>query len=729
MSSIPMIHPSSSLSTFASHTPKRSIFSDPTVDRNAASFEQDLLNDQDNDDEHVPTLHLNPSPISKDTTAQKWTASNRTIASAFRPNTNEIAVFVAGKKAAEEFPIKQHVSAKDSTVFLCRSAIPESRIPFTTQMFGVFIQTTALDPYKSPELYRLHYDQYYEGIHGHLLHLCNLSKGDMDTDVASGSNQEIELMETFASIWQLADSMFFTADEKMPIAFMLVDWLANHVAGIDVQVGETLLGATRRLSHPDFWPYIIRCVLRGMKMSIVFMLEQTVNDEENEDDADAMDGFLRIVRGMPSKETTGADSKSQERHRKWVEQCLLFMKSPKLTRLGAEAKTALKIMTGDEEAILNATDLWEEAFTAITLYTDPNCARDALGPILRICVSYYLEGRDISELEKIKIAIFEQDAITTVRHCGRFHPWLVAHLADVLQQYGYLNMSDIRLQDIATTGWDSDIRDFFIMSYAQSLMSDSTLWEVIAGYLLNSGHSGRAMLSEWLCHVPLESSEKAQKVLKFCIDNGLTDSLRSINRVMGVEEEKRGHYGLALQHFITSKDPDQVARVVDSLMLRYLASGNLDLEDSLDAIQGLTTQNVHIEFLRNYVKFHFEYKDGNIKEAGETLVSLLKTGMAPMKYWAVLMFDALPLLENKNGLVFDANDTYVMMRCLEDLVGSQHKSEYLQLLPTKASSRETSVEEKEHQLDTVRMSLVRNLSRSFVHISDTDTDTDTLMAL
>lgn len=87
---------------------------------------------------------------------------------------------------------------------------------------------------------------------------------------------------------------------------------------------------------------------------------------------------------------------------------------------------------------------------------------------------------------------------------------------------------------------------------------------------------------------------------------------------MGVEEEKRGHYGLALQHFMTSKDPDQVARVVDNLMLRYLASGNLDLEDSLDAIQGLTTQNVHIEFLRNYVKFHFDYKVKYLKHELDT---------------------------------------------------------------------------------------------------------------
>lgn len=57
-------------------------------------------------------------------------------------------------------------------------------------------------------------------------------------------------------------------------------------------------------------------------------------------------------------------------------------------------------------------------------------------------------------------------------------------------------MSDLQLQDVGAIGWDLDIRDFFIVSYAQSLMSDPHLWEAIAGYLLNSGHVGKAMLSE-----------------------------------------------------------------------------------------------------------------------------------------------------------------------------------------------------------------------------------------
>jgi hypothetical protein len=57
-------------------------------------------------------------------------------------------------------------------------------------------------------------------------------------------------------------------------------------------------------------------------------------------------------------------------------------------------------------------------------------------------------------------------------------------------------MTDMQLQDTVTLGWDSNIRDFFITSYAHSLMASPSLWEEIAGYLLNCGHTGRAMLSE-----------------------------------------------------------------------------------------------------------------------------------------------------------------------------------------------------------------------------------------
>jgi nuclear pore complex protein Nup85 len=113
--------------------------------------------------------------------------------------------------------------------------------------------------------------------------------------------------------------------------------------------------------------------------------------------------------------------------------------------------------------------------------------------------------------------------------------------------------------------------------------------------------------------------------------------------------------------------------------------------------------------------------------AGESLVKLLSSGTAPKKYWVVLLLDALPLLENKQQVIFDSNDTFVLMQSLEEIVGSQHKSEYLQLLPQTNSVPTSTDAEKEAQLDTLRLSLTRNLARSFVH-PPRRPDQDVLMA-
>ncbi|KAG0319865.1 Nucleoporin nup85 [Dissophora globulifera] len=748
MAAIPLIQPSSSASRFSASDIRRSIFSTPTVDINDASTEQDL-NDEYAGQDEVPTLYLDPSPIGKGTAAESWTRQNRTIGATFRPSTNELAVFVAGKKAAEEvggssvfnpsrdmlhdldttteitFPVKQHSSAKDNTVFLCQASIPESRIPFITQMFGIFLNTTAKDPYAEPEVYKRHFDQYYEGIQRNLLQLYE-SKSDMETAMAAEHTQELDLMEKLGAIWQLAEFVFFTGDDKKPIAFLFCEWLSAHDTSFDVDIGKTLLRLKGRLSHPDFWPYIYQCLLRGMRKSVIFMVEQTLNDETDEDAADALEVFLKALQGIPSSETTIPDGKTHQRHRKWQEECLKIADSKLLKHLGEAAQTAMSILIGDVETILSVTDVWEEAFSGILLYTNPSCPRYELSPILKICSSRYLEDTDVSLIDRIKIAILEMDAIKTIRHCGNFHPWLVAHLADVLQQYDYLNMSQLQLQDIPSMGWDMSIRDFFLTSYAQSLMSNTNLWEATAGYLLNCGHTGKAMLGEWICHVPLESSRKAHKVMRFCKDNDLADSLRSINRVMAVEEEKRGQYALAIQHFIASKDNDRVAKVADDLMLDFLQNGNLDLQDTLASIPN-STLNYHVEFLRSYARFHQDYKNGSLTKAGRTLIQLMSSGKAPTKYWAVMLFDALPLLENKRDLVFDSSDTYEMMRCLEEVVGSQHKVEYLQLLSTRVPSAAPTAEDKEELLSLVRLSLVRNLARSFVH-QPRDMDLDVAMA-
>ncbi|KAG0066038.1 Nucleoporin nup85 [Linnemannia elongata] len=722
---IPLIQPSNTALNLNATAAKRSIFSAPTVDLNPThGMVHDMDRDQ-NDEEYVAILHLDPSPIKKGVSADSWVKTNRTLRSTFRPTTNEIAVYVAGRKAAEEFPTKQKSSVEDNTIFLCQAAIPESRIPFIKQTFKVFLDVASKDPYKAGGTsdYKHHLERYNKTIEEHLAHLYMESKTNDTLEI----EQETILMESFSAVWQLAEAVFLTSDRKRPIAFMFNEWLATHDATQDPELGKTLLADSSKLTHPDFWSYIRRCLLRGMIESVIFILEQTLNEEEDEQVARALEELVRVLSDIPSSEKSFPLGEFHTRHMKWKEECKKFTHSKHVKHLGKGAKEVMKVLSCEVEEIIDVSDRWEEAVSGTFLFVHPDCERENIGQILETCLPPFLESTDVTLLDRIKIAILQMDDIKTVRLCGEFHPWLVAHLSTVLQQYGYLDMSAVDLQDIATQGWDSKIHDFFVIGYAQSLMSNLSLWEIVAGYLLRCGHTGRSTLSEWICHVPLNSSENAHKVLKFCEENDLKDSLRSINRVMAVEEEKRGDYAQAIQHFIVSKDLDRVAKVVDNLVLGYLERGQFDLDDTLASIESLDTSSSHVQFLRSYAGFHRDYKNGKLAKAGEVLVKLLANGTAPKKYWIVLLLDALPLLENKQQVIFDSNDTFVLMQSLEELVGSQYKSEYLQLLPQSSSGSTSTVEEKESQLDVLRLSLTRNLARSFVHPPHRP-DEDVLMA-
>ncbi|KAG0331544.1 Nucleoporin nup85 [Podila humilis] len=661
-------------------------------------------------------MYLDPSPIGKGITAETWTQKNRTIMSTFRPNTNEIAVFVAGKKAAEEFPVEQHATEQDNTIFLYQASIPKIRVQFIKETFDVFTNTTSKNPYTAAFLYRENYDQYHESIVRYLDELKERSSSTMEIDDAEDIIKELHMVKDIDSIWKLAEHMFLVSDDEKPIALLLSEWIEGVEGSEEFDsIGKELAAHRAKIQHPDFWPYVNKCILRGMRKAVLFMVEEAWKEEDNDDVADALEGFQKILRGIPTTQTTVRDSKIKERHYKWQEECRKFARSSAVKALGDEASKTISILTGDLEDIFATSDSWKDALVAILLYTDPDRQRQDIGSTLDICISHFMTENDMTLVDRIIIAILQMDAIMTIRYSSSFdNPWLVAHLADVLQQHGFLDLDGVTLQEMTSSGLKTSIRDFYFINYAQSLISNTELWAIIAGYFLRCGHTGRTMLSTWICHVPLDSTEKANDVLAFCKENNLQESLQSINRVAGVEQEKLGRYDLAIEHFIASRDNDRVAKVVDNLMRKFFKDPSLDLFQSLGSLVELRVPNEHVEFLCLYSKFQQQKRAKKDALAGRQLMDLLAQEKAPKKYWGALLFDALPLLENKK-LVFTSRDTYDLMRCLEEVVGSPHKTEYLQWLPCAIAAEGVSTEDRVLQLDVIRLSLAKNLARAMVH--------------
>jgi hypothetical protein len=55
--------------------------------------------------------------------------------------------------------------------------------------------------------------------------------------------------------------------------------------------------------------------------SAIFMLEQTLNDEEDEHLANALEDLVRVLRGTPSSEKNLPPGEPHSRHMKWKEEC------------------------------------------------------------------------------------------------------------------------------------------------------------------------------------------------------------------------------------------------------------------------------------------------------------------------------------------------------------------------------------------------------------------------
>lgn len=139
-------------------------------------------------------------------------------------------------------------------------------------------------------------------------------------------------------------------------------------------------------------------------------------------------------------------------------------------------------------------------------------------------------------------------------------------------------------------------------------------------------------------------------------------------------------YGVALAYCVRASDARQVRRIADALLDEYVAYGAPEFVRMVDAIPpsllrpvarapdrfalhqaqmdeddeddgefgaGKTMYSSPLAFLARYRDFHNLYAMRELRGAAEMLVLLLSSGIAPERFWAVLVFDAIPLFEGE----------------------------------------------------------------------------------
>lgn len=257
-----------------------------------------------------------------------------------------------------------------------------------------------------------------------------------------------------------------------------------------------------------------------------------------------------------------------------------------------------------------------------------------------------------------------------------------------------------------------------------------------------------------------------------------------LQRVAKLTAAKR-QYGLAIAYCVRAGDARQVRRIADALLDEYITRGadefcrlvdsipasllnpaasrppqapgssasaeGMELDAAGDAANdtgygaGRSLFSSRLAFLAGYRDFHRLYAEEQLRAAAELLVVLLTSNAAPERFWAVLLVDAIPLLEGTlstagvdgstltagagSDNLFTADETFELLRFLEQinsglLSGSSDAQHFLglleQLLSASSSGegpdsgRSVDVCAARQRLDIVRLGLARQLARASV---------------
>nr|KAF6416662.1 nucleoporin 85 [Molossus molossus] len=509
-------------------------------------------------------------------------------------------------------------------------------------------------------------------------------------------SSQVSILSAMELIWNLCEILFIEVAPAGPLLLHLLDWVRLHVCEVDSMMAD-VLGSENPSKHESFW-----------NLGRLDEARQMLSKEADSSPTSA--GMCRILgdlmRTMPvlSPGNTQTLTELELKWQHWHEECErhlqdgTFASSPHLESL-------CKIMLGDEAALLEQKELlsnWYHFLVTRLLYSHPTVKPIDLHFYAQSSLDLFLGGESSPEpLDNILMAAFEFDIHQVIKECSiaLSNWWFVAHLTDLLDHCKLLQSHNLY--------FGSNMREFLLLEYASGLFAHHSLWQLGVDYFDYCPELGRVSLELHIERIPLSTEQKALKVLRICEQRQMTEQVRSICKILAMKAVRNNRLGSALSWSIRAKDAAFATLVSDRFLRDYCERGcfsDLDLIDNLGPAMMLSDR---LTFLGKYREFHRLYGDKRFVDAASLLLSLMTSQIAPRSFWMTLLTDALPLLEQKQ-VIFSADQTYELLRCLEDLTSGRpvHGE------PDAQQLQDDDIETT--KVEMLRLSLARNLARAII---------------
>ncbi|KAF8872834.1 nucleoporin Nup85-like protein [Gymnopilus junonius] len=537
--------------------------------------------------------------------------------------------------------------------------------------------------------------------------------------------------------------------EDAPIADELMNWLNTHFIEPSTEEGDHLSALERPWEDETFWPYITRAILRGLsKASIFFLgvLQQHPSDKLQR----LASTLVPLVESQPRLVDFTAEKDFAYAIRRWADKVKALRiemdKVPEDDRFDDfenwwdKLSGIVGILEGRQDVIQRVCeDLgadWKEVVVAWSVFVDPRMRRQELPEIVsQVITDMPPDPTDPEDM--VHVTLLAGQAVEALHHAHRLDCWLSGHLADMM---AFVQLIENNVDE----DLEMSLRDYYILAYADYLHSDPSLWRHTVDYMYSSSEIGQRRADEVLVRVPLQLQEQnsdrmvdsrirageivgvLKAVNQMCLEYKRENVRRTVCRIAAQTLVSDKDYGLAVSYCTSAEDWRGLARIVDRVLDEYISEGPqkfcqyaLAIAPSVQELRTRSTVPgvfVHrLIFGVRYARFHDLITRQDYREASVDLVAIFTEDVAPTSWWAVVLYDSVPLLRYEPDLLFSTTGANLLLQKLEEIfvrasqgAGDDYLSVLIRVI---RCHREKEALER---LKTVRLALAHYFARCLI---------------
>ncbi|RDB15810.1 Nuclear pore complex protein Nup85 [Hypsizygus marmoreus] len=634
--------------------------------------------------------------------------AGQTLCASWSPLNNSLAIFVTNSSIPDEKPRRAASNEEQPIYFANPESVPSSeRRLFITDTLIIFAALqNLLKAAEHQELEWLQSEQtllmirklaidYVNFIKECWIHASQpIPRTDGPLQFSSDHYRSLYTCFSLFVVLYLAEPGY----EDAPVGDELMEWLNTHFIEPSTEEGDHLSSLEYPWEDETFWPYLTRATIRGLSKASLFFLG-VLSRHPSDDLQELTKTLAPLIESQPRLQNFTAERDFAYASRRWSDKVKALRiemdRIPEDNRYDDfdnwwdRLSDIVGILEGRTEVIKRVcSELgsdWKEVCAVWGVFVDIRLRRQDLPDV----VAQVLDDLppDPTSLEDmVHSSLFAGQPLQALEHAASLDRWLSAHMVDLMVP---LSLIETEIDDDSGLS----LRDYHILKYAEYLHSDPALWRITVDYMYSCGDVGKQQADEVLLRVPLRLHEQLQSnervrsggvvgilkdVNQTCLQYQREYVRRTVCRIAARTLVQEKDYGLAVAYCISAEDWPGLGRVVDSVLDEYTSSGPTAFSQSASTIapsvQELRNRPLYqgifahrLMFAVRYAHFHLLLETHDLQEAASDLVAIFRDDLVPKSWWAVLLCDAVPLLQHDPILLFSSSGASELLRKLEEV--------------------------------------------------------------